>query len=163
MSSPRSESNRRQLFTGQPHDLRAAGAIEPSGRRDSNPSDLPWQESAAPSGLVREYVPPAGLAPATSRVRVGHSTLSYGGNAAATRATPWNRTRTSRSSAERADLLRKSGVARRYGNASRNAVFGCHAPSAPCRWRSTVSECSGNRRFTGAAAGTSSAGHADKT
>jgi hypothetical protein len=26
-----------------------------------------------------------------------------------------------------------------------------------------VSECSGNRRFTGAAAGTSSAGHADKT
>ncbi len=54
------------------------------------------------------------------------------------RATPWNRTRTSRSSAERADLLRKSGITRR-GIRLVIVVFGCHAPFAPCRCRFTVS------------------------
>ena len=34
--------------------------------------------------------------------------------------------------------------------------FICHAPSAPCRCRSAVSACSGNRRFTCAAVGCSS-------
>jgi hypothetical protein len=98
-----------------------------SGRRESNPPGLRWQRSAAPSGLVR-IVPPVGLEPTRCRLRIGCSAFelrrqcsgdaSPSERAARMGATPWNRTRTSRSSAERADHLRKSGIARRFGAAS---------------------------------------------
>lgn len=59
------------------------------------------------------------------------------------RATPWNRTRTSRASAERADLLRKSGALRpRYVPRSHHhrRLFVFHlAPSSPRRCRPAMS------------------------
>ncbi len=48
-------------------------------------------------------------------------------DAARSCATPWNRTRTSRASAERADLLRKSGIARR-GHTSRYRRYSVVTP-----------------------------------
>ena len=107
--SPRSESNRRRRFTKPLHGLRAARAIPLSGRRDSNPSGLRWHRSAAPSGLVRARA----LGWTRTNTLPGKNRQLCIGATKARRATPRNRTRTSRFSAERADLLRKSGIAKR--------------------------------------------------
>ena len=61
------------------------------------------------SHTSKSIVPPVGLEPTSLRVRTACSALELQGRKQLS-ATPWNRTRTSRASTERADHLRKSGI-----------------------------------------------------